>query len=206
MKGSLPENDLDPKRTRRADRLDDSSEDEQGLPQPKRQHKQPQQQQQQPTPVTVAEDSIELRKEETATPPGGRPSQVSHRDAEERYSQTNAYSSPPLQDTQAVSTQQIEAQLALSEEVEDEVKEGVWGYLFPLDTRYGGRCLVMKKTRNCASPSEQKDHRKGKSPMPKDSKRSSGGYLIGRHPECGMYFFSFLFFPVPSFCPCRPLS
>jgi serine/threonine-protein kinase Chk2 len=139
--------------------------------------------------MTAAEDSIELHKEETATPPGGRPSQVTHREPEERYSQSNAYSSPPLQETQAVSTQQIEAALALSDEVEDEVKEGVWGYLFPLDTRYGGRCIVLKKRGGCASPSEQKKtlSAKGKSPSSKPDGKcpSSRGYLIGRHPECG---------------------
>ncbi|CAI4216531.1 unnamed protein product [Parascedosporium putredinis] len=97
-RGSLPENDLDPKRTRREERQDDSSEAEQDAPQTKKQNKQVQQQQL-PTPATVADDSIELRKEETATPPGGGPSQVSHRDPEDRYSQTNAYSSPPPRHT-----------------------------------------------------------------------------------------------------------
>ena len=195
IKGSPPEDDADVKKPRRSERTtkpDDA--DEQPAPSAKRQpQKQQQQQQQQPTPVTVAEDSIELRKEETATPPGGAPSQVSHRDPEERFSQANAYSSPPLQDTQAVSTQQIENALALSDEVEDEVKEGVWGYLFPLDTQYGGRCLVMKKRPACSSPSQPAQATAGKALMspkdngasPKTKCSSSGGYLIGRHPECG---------------------
>lgn len=184
IKGSPPDNDSDHKKARRTEPHAAPAADQPSTAA-----------RQQPTPVTVAEDSIELRKEETATPPEGRPSQVSHRDPEERYSQASAYSSPPLQDTQAVSTQQIEAALALSDEVEDEVKEGVWGYLFPLDTQYGGRCLVMKKRPACGSPSEPPEATAGKALMtpkaesggtskPKCSS-SSGGYLIGRHPECG---------------------
>ena len=191
IKGSPPESDSDPKKARRTEPAADRADDQ---PSTAARQNQQQQQQQQPTPVTVAEDSIELRKEETATPPEGRPSQVSHRDPEERYSQANAYSSPPLQDTQAVSTQQIEAALALSDEVEDEVKEGVWGYLFPLDTQYGGRCLVMKKRPACGSPSEPPEATAGKALMTPNANSgsskakctsSSGGYLIGRHPECG---------------------
>ena len=187
IKGSPPEDDSDHKKARRSEPPADPAQPSASTA------RQPRQQQQQPTPVTVAEDSIELRKEETATPPEGRPSQVSHRDPEERYSQASAYSSPP-QDTQAVSTQQIETALALSDEVEDEVKEGVWGYLFPLDTQYGGRCLVMKKRPACGSPSEPPEATAGKALMtPKESggsskpkcSSSSGGYLIGRHPECG---------------------
>lgn len=188
IKGSPPENDSDTKKPRRVEPPANSADEHPST------SARPQPQQQQPTPVTVAEDSIELRKEETATPPEGRPSQVSHRDPEERYSQAQVYSSPPLQDTQAVPTQQIEAALALSDEVEDEVKEGVWGYLFPLDTQYGGRCIVMKKRPACGSPSEPPEATAGKALMtPTDNAgssrakctSSSGGYLIGRHPECG---------------------
>ncbi|KAL2111490.1 hypothetical protein VUR80DRAFT_9980 [Thermomyces stellatus] len=187
LRGSPPENDSDTKKPRRVEPPANSADEHPST------SARPQPQQQQPTPVTVAEDSIELRKEETATPPEGRPSQVSHRDPEERYSQAQVYSSPPLQDTQAVPTQQIEAALALSDEVEDEVKEGVWGYLFPLDTQYGGRCIVMKKRPACGSPSEPPEATAGKALMtPTDNAgssrakctSSSGGYLIGRHPEC----------------------
>lgn len=84
---------------------------------------------------------------------------------------------------------------ALSDEVQDEVKEGVWGYLFPLDPRYG-RCVVMKKRTTCPMPDtvgavgtvrktasalkQEETYEKTKA-----KGAGAGGYLIGRHPECG---------------------
>src|SRR5437764_1072589 len=82
-----------------------------------------------PTPLTAArsdlteEESSDLFKEATATPPEGRPSQVLHR-CEETFSQTQGFSSPP-DDTQPVPSQPIDPNKPLSDEVEDEVKEGV---------------------------------------------------------------------------------
>ncbi len=153
--------------------------------------------QQLPSPVThlTAEETSELFKEATATPPGGRPSQVPHGTDE-----SQGLSSPP-QDTQAAASQYIDPNAALCDEVEDEVKEGVWGYLFPLYTRYGGRCVVLKKRAACplsdaaadAVPESAKATGKRKLQVEEDKLDStaaaglhSGGYLIGRHPECGM--------------------
>jgi serine/threonine-protein kinase Chk2 len=59
----------------------------------------------------------------------------------ESFSQGHTSSSRPG-DTQKFGSQPINPNASLLDEVEDEVKEGVWGYLFPLDTRCGGRCLV----------------------------------------------------------------
>lgn len=145
----------------------------------------------------TTEDSGERFKESTATPPEGRPSQVARRATEETFSQEQPFSSPP-QDTQAFPSQYVDPKAALSDEVEDEIKEGVWGYLFPLDTRYGGRCLVMRKRGSCpltkapedTTPSSSK--RKGAKASAKqdDTKANgtkAGGYLIGRHPECGTH-------------------
>jgi serine/threonine-protein kinase Chk2 len=146
----------------------------------------------------------QLFKETTAEPPEGRPSQVLHRNNDDAGASTgNAFSSPP-QDTQAFPSQYIDAQVALSDEVEDEIKEGVWGYLFPLDTRYGGRCLVMKKRAACPLPGTVAEavvstlsKKKGPRSLLKEEESfdqikangtPSGGYLIGRHPECGEYF------------------
>lgn len=151
-----------------------------------------------PSPVTHAttNESTDELKEGTATPPGGGQSQIEHRDV---YSQRNPFSSPPG-DTQAFS-QLAEPQAALSDEVEDEAKEGVFGYLFPLDTKYGGRCLVMRERSCCplpetvakATPAASK--KKGPKALIEQEKTfekdqnglSSGGYLIGRHPECGEF-------------------
>ncbi|KAF6813935.1 serine threonine-protein kinase chk2 [Colletotrichum sojae] len=188
-KGSLPESDLDAKKPRRSERLS-VSEDPDKTPVSHKQHL--------PSPVTKGGDA-DAYKESTATPPEGRPSQVHHREKEDNaQSQALHNISSPPQDTQAFSQYPAETRDALSDEVEDEVKEGVWGYLFPLDTKYG-KCLVMKKRAACPMPDklEAKDSapedKKGKSPLKKEEEAyertkvkgvASGGYLIGRHPEC----------------------
>ncbi|CAK7224477.1 serine/threonine protein kinase [Sporothrix bragantina] len=152
-----------------------------------------------PTPQTflaVDDSSSEPRfKEPTATPPGGRPSQVVPRADGSGSGGSNgaddagSYSSPP-QDTQAMPSQYIDPNSALSDEVKDEVKEGVWGYLFPLGVRYGNRSIVMKKRVGCEDnslPSSSSAKKKGgkKGGKSNDSDHpSSKGYLIGRHPEC----------------------
>ncbi|TRX93149.1 hypothetical protein FHL15_006017 [Xylaria flabelliformis] len=151
-----------------------------------------------PSPVThLTDNSNEVYKEPTAEPPEGRPSQVTHRTPEETFSQAQHLSSPP-QDTQAFPTSQyVDPNGALSDEVEDEVKEGVWGYLFPLDPRYGGRCVVLKKRSMCPKSSDidgavdSEDRKKcalEKEEIYEKTKTKggvpSGGYLIGRHPEC----------------------
>ncbi|KAI3393617.1 hypothetical protein diail_3881 [Diaporthe ilicicola] len=154
--------------------------------------------QQLPSPVThiSPEESSSRFKEGTATPPEGRPSQVLTK-SQETYSQVQGFSSPP-QDTQAFSQQAIDPNEPYSKEVKDEVKEGVWGYLFPLNTNYGGKCLVMKKRAACPRSDLLNDDaqkkKKGGKKSPKEQEEGfehtkltdppSGGYLIGRHPEC----------------------
>ncbi|KAK5634953.1 hypothetical protein RRF57_010665 [Xylaria bambusicola] len=116
-----------------------------------------------------------------------------------RAAPAQGFSSSP-QDTQAFPTSQyVDPNAALSEEVQDEVKEGVWGYLFPLDTRYG-RCIVLKKRSMCPHPKDiagtveskkKKGNTKGTLEQEKTYEKSktkgvpSGGYLIGRRPKCG---------------------
>ncbi|KAI1311447.1 SMAD/FHA protein kinase [Xylaria venustula] len=196
---NLQDSDLS-KKPRRSERLSHKPD---GPPEKPEKPKTPIIQNQLPSPVThVVEGSgSDTYKEPTAEPPEGRPSQVTHRTPEDTYSQAGAFSSPP-QDTQAFPTSQyVDTNAALSEEVQDEVKEGVWGYLFPLDTRYGGRCVVLKKRSICPHPKDIGDAMSSK--KKEDKKKSaieqeetyenskgkgggipSGGYLIGRHPEC----------------------
>jgi serine/threonine-protein kinase Chk2 len=144
-----------------------------------------------PSPVTnlTSESTNEFAKDTTATPPEARPSQTTR----DNYSQGFGFSSPP-QDTQAFSQQDIDPNAPLSDEVEDEVREGVWGYLFPLDTRYGINPVVLRKKGICPPPetSSIKGGRKSKRTAAKEqgqkgSGLSPGGYLIGRHPECGKF-------------------
>ncbi|ROW01655.1 hypothetical protein VSDG_02073 [Cytospora chrysosperma] len=147
--------------------------------------------QQLPSPVThlSAEESSTRFKEGTATPPESRGSQLVTR------SQENYISSPP-QDTQAFSQQLVDLNEPYSKDVKDEVKEGVWGYLFPLNTRYGGKCMVLRKRAACPIPDTAGDvapKKKGRKALQKQEEDyettkvsgvPSGGYLIGRHPEC----------------------
>ena len=183
------------KRPRRSERLSQKPDSDEP-------HKTPiSTKQQLPSPLThlTTEESSELFKEATATPPEGRPSQAPFRD--DTYSQVNQFSSPP-QDTQAFPSQHVDPNAPLSDEVQDEAKEGVWGYLFPMDTRYGGRCVVLRKRAACPQLDEACESaeavtkaKRGKDPKAllkeessfEETKKQgapSGGYLIGRHPEC----------------------
>ncbi|KAH8676781.1 kinase-like domain-containing protein [Tricladium varicosporioides] len=157
-----------------------------------------------PSPVTqeASTSSSEAYKEATATPPEGRPSQLHHRVVEPNTLVEAGFSSPP-QDTQAFS-QFVHPNVALSDEVQDEAEEGVWGYLLPLDPKYG-KSLVLRKRNACPLPDDMENFGKDKGKRlstkgkGKDFAKeedayeqtkykgiASGGYLIGRHPECDL--------------------
>ena len=111
-------------------------------------------------------------------------------------------SSPPT-DTQAYSQFIFPAQ-TLSHDVEDEEAEGVWGYLVPLDRQFGDT-LVLRSRTACPAPTPAETFGKGTAERAKgvgnkhdfvkeeenyeETKRKlgfpGGGYLVGRHPECG---------------------
>lgn len=98
-------------------------------------------------------------------------------------------------------SQYVDQHPALAEEVEDEIKEGVWGYLVPLDPKYGDKPVVLKRRSACPLPETVEKATKDK--QVNDDEKSaalkseeayertkvkgiaSGGYLIGRHNECG---------------------
>jgi serine/threonine-protein kinase Chk2 len=103
-------------------------------------------------------------------------------------------SSPPS-DTQPFS--QFLAPPPISYEVEDEETEGVWGYLVPIDGT--SDALVLRKRAACPVPAKGMGRPYGQKKVSKDTyvkeedeyenKKAeagvpSGGYLIGRHPEC----------------------
>merc|ERR1711939_728961 len=122
-----------------------------------------------PSPVTQQDSvsSTEAFKEGTATPPEGRPSQLHHRPIDQNFIDGHGISSPP-QDTQAFS-QFVYPTAALSEEVQDETEEGVWGYLLPLDAKYG-KSLVLKKRNACPLPGKMEDFGKDKDRKSKKGK------------------------------------
>jgi serine/threonine-protein kinase Chk2 len=87
----------------------------------------------------------------------------------------------------------------LSDEVKNEEEEGVWGYLLPLDNKFG-KTLVLRKRDTFPPPGKKGDFGRGSrkrgsgagaGKKEEDHEKSercsvaSAGYLIGRHPECG---------------------
>lgn len=188
-RGSLPDDETDYKKQRRSDRL--SPESHNKTPIVNKQHL--------PSPLTYNNDeSVELGQEHTKSPPARQPDEITPKKTDDNFSQS--LSSPP-QDTQPLS-QFVDRHPAISDDIEDEVREGVWGYLVPLDPKYGDKPLVMKKRTACPMPKsvsdavaddgktskstsnasalkDEEEYEKAKS-----KSTSSGGYLIGRHPEC----------------------
>ncbi|PBP22661.1 hypothetical protein BUE80_DR006620 [Diplocarpon rosae] len=157
--------------------------------------KTPAQKVQLPSPVTISHQessssTSEAFKEGTATPPEGRPSQLQHRPVDQNIADVHGISSPPS-DTQAFS-QFVYPTAALSEEVQNEAEEGVYGYLLPLDQKYG-KCIVLKRRNACPMP-DKKKITKGKNYKHEEEAYeetklkgiASGGYLIGRHPEADL--------------------
>lgn len=157
-----------------------------------------------PSPLTHQESTVtDDYKEGTVTPPEGRPSQIRHRTPVASPPQAGL-SSPPS-DTQPFS-QFVYPPQGLGNDVEDEEAEGVWGYLMPLDRKLG-ETLVLRKRTACPAPTPKSDFGKGTKQRGRglSSDRSygeeeqeyenkkektfvAGGYLIGRHPECGMWW------------------
>ncbi|KAG5928105.1 hypothetical protein E4U42_001266 [Claviceps africana] len=134
------------------------------------------------TPTTPATPA---RNHDGLTPPA----------TDEAFGQSPTLSSPP-HDTQPHS-QYVDRHPELSDEVEDEVKEGVWGYLTPLDPKYGDGPIALKKRSSCPKPDSVaaavngENQGPNKKPSPLEAaeaydriKTSSGGYSIGRYPEC----------------------
>ena len=159
-----------------------------------------------PSPLTNKESTASVEyKEQTVSPPEGRPKQIRNRTPPNSTAQHITQLSSPPNDTQAFS-QFIKPPKSLSHEVEDEDAEGVWGYLVPIDDVFGDT-LVLRTRTACPAPYPNTDFGKGTKKRAKaqtgvtnygieeeeyeQEKRKSGfpssGYLIGRHPECGMH-------------------
>ncbi len=186
---SAGEGDQEIKKPRRSDRIHSQS---QTTPLDKKSHL--------PSPLTYLDSTAtEEYRGPTITPPETRHSQIRPQ---------TPISTPPVQvlssppsDTQPFS-QFISLPQALSYDVEDEEAEGVWGYLIPLDNKFGDT-LVLRKRTACAAPNPHSGFGGGSAAQWKkgdDLVRDeqlyeenhqrvmgfpSGGYLIGRHPECG---------------------
>lgn len=154
-----------------------------------------------PSPVTNKASSISDKSPArggTPSPPEDRPDQL--------YQRTTPPPTPkagkgiglpsPRDDTQPFS-QAAQLRKLPDYEVDDEVGEGVWGYLIPLDDRFGktlvlrtrAACPVSKNTLNSdGTRSVGQDELMEEEAKYEETKKdglASAGYLIGRHPECG---------------------
>lgn len=136
-----------------------------------------------PTPLTHGRSTApDIQNEVTATPPRS-PNHA--RGQSPIHAELSQGRSSPPGDTQALS-QFVYPPRAFADEVEDEDAEGVWGYLMPLDDKVDG-AFVLKKRDGCAGRDDTTDEKSGKrTPVRKQGNgRAPGGYLVGRHPECG---------------------
>ncbi|KAF1982361.1 lanosterol 14-alpha-demethylase [Aulographum hederae CBS 113979] len=183
--GSVEESTIDSKKPRRSQRiLSNSTDDDPATPL---------KQSQLPSPLTHKDSTAtEATRSGTTTPPNAVNSQPPAMLSPPRGGLT----SPPT-DTQPYS-QFVYPPKAFSYEVEDEVAEGVWGYLVPLDSR-GGEPLILRRRAACPVPESKvgrkdgrtrvgrKEHLKQEENYEKEKMKYgivAGGYLIGRHPEC----------------------
>src|SRR5947207_4350629 len=95
--------------------------------------------------------------EPTLTPPEGDSDRAHQYSPVSSLSVQEGLSSPPP-DTQAFSQYVYQTQ-NLSNEVKDEEEEGVWGYLLPLDNKFG-KTLVLRKRDACRPPENKRDFSK----------------------------------------------
>lgn len=147
-----------------------------------------------PTPLThKASRSTDEFKEGTLTPP----SQISSEQTKDVRSPLRGIGSPPG-DTQPFS-QFVYPPNSRSYAVEDEEGEGVWGYLVPFDDP-SGDVLVLHRRSLCPVPGSTVGRTTGTEKVSSEKYKKdeeqyeeakatkgvpAGGYLIGRHPECG---------------------
>ncbi|KAI9053466.1 hypothetical protein LZ554_002424 [Drepanopeziza brunnea f. sp. 'monogermtubi'] len=143
------------------------------------------QQQGLPSPIThQTSSSPEAVKDGTVSPPAQ--SQVHHNRPLNEHAEAGQKSSPPAdtQFTQAFSTQEIP-----QDEPED---DDLWGWLFPMDPKFGQK-IALRKRNACPLPGKD-DFQRGPDPkreeeMYEETKvkgMASGGFIIGRHPECDL--------------------
>lgn len=150
-----------------------------------------------PSPIThKGSTASEDFKEGTVTPPNDRRTPDSH--AVRSPKGAAGLSSPPS-DTQAFS-QFVYPPVNRTYAVEDEEGEEVWGYLVPMDDD-SGKVMVLRRREACPVPTTIVGRTNGRENVPKGEYRgqeeeyekekaengvTAGGYLIGRHRECGM--------------------
>jgi serine/threonine-protein kinase Chk2 len=150
-----------------------------------------------PSPITQMGSTVTDEGEEgTVTPPSRRTQSTIPSQARSPPAGVHGLSSPP-QDTQPFSQFVSNKTYA----VDDEEGEGVWGYLVPTDSR-SGDVLVLRRRTACPVPQSMVGRTSGRDKVSKKTFQkqeedyekekvehgvTAGGYLIGRHPECGEF-------------------
>lgn len=154
-----------------------------------------------PSPITHKESTAsEGYKEGTVSPPSGRPSQPVRSPRG-----PGGLSSPPseTQATQAFS-QFVYPPDSRAYAVDDEEGKEVWGYLLPMEDRStdtSTKVMVLCRREACPVPTtlvgkQKKQPSKGEYKEQEENYENekqekgvpAGGYLIGRHRECGKSF------------------
>ncbi|KAI9808251.1 MAG: hypothetical protein M1825_004708 [Sarcosagium campestre] len=156
-----------------------------------------------PSPLTAGESTLtEDLKGSRATPvtPTTPLDERSNDQGSTSLTSPPTFSSPPG-DTQALS-QFLYPPQGIEHEIENEEGEGIWGYLIPLDDQFGDTLVLTKRSscpqaakpggcgKGCNSLNQAvepgKDYKSEEEKYEKNrmTGTASGGYLIGRHPEC----------------------
>ncbi|KAF2665869.1 serine/threonine-protein kinase chk2 [Microthyrium microscopicum] len=135
-------------------------------------------------------------KDGTISPPSPSGRQLATPSVEHQISQHAVPSQSGLDSQTQPFSQVIFPRLEYNYEVEDEEKEGVWGYLVPIDTnanKYGH--LVLKDRSSCTPSRTERAEEESSVASDRYTKQEqeieehqnpSRGYIIGRHPECDM--------------------
>ena len=147
-----------------------------------------------PSPLTCKDTTTDDYKEGTVSPPNGRADQTANSQAKRNH---NGLSSPPS-DTQPF-TQFSYPPETRTYAVDDEEGEEVWGYLVPMDD-HSGDVLVLRQRSACpVSPGllgktsskdkvSKREYKTNEETYEREKQEHgipAGGYLIGRHRECG---------------------
>jgi serine/threonine-protein kinase CHEK2 len=153
-----------------------------------------------PSPITHQESTAsEDYQEGTITYANDRPKQAANSQAVPSQRNGNGMHSPPS-DTQAF-TQNSYPPEPQAYAVPDEEEQEVWGYLVPMD-QFSGDVMVLRRREACpvpdndvgtatgtekVHPSEWKGEEEKYEAKKIEKGVTSGGYLIGRHRECGKW-------------------
>ncbi|KAM5471204.1 serine/threonine protein kinase [Microsporum audouinii] len=124
-----------------------------------------------PSPLGIEVVPENRGKDVTVSPPEEGRSQMPRGQSPEESCPTQGFSQyPPVQSI---------------DDVEDEVAQGIWGYLTPLDNNFGGQLVLKKRDSTTTTPVVGTVSTPGSTKSKRGTREiNRAGYLIGRHHEC----------------------